>query len=143
MVSKVLTGALDTPEGHAAIAAAVDHVQAAGGELHLVGFVERPKGDAKMESYRDDVAGYEEQVSELASRLVPSDVPVRAHVPTGVGHPSEAILRIAAQEQPDLIVIGMRKRSRVGKLVMGSNAQDILLGAPCPVLSVRAPESDS
>jgi nucleotide-binding universal stress UspA family protein len=41
----------------------------------------------------------------------------------------------------DLIVIGMRRRSRVGKLLLGSTAQDVLLGADCAVLAVRSPPS--
>lgn len=44
------------------------------------------------------------------------------------------LLRIAEEQKSDLIVIGLAKRTRVGKALMGSDAQRVLLGAQCPVL---------
>ena len=55
-----------------------------------------------------------------------------------VFEPAEDLLSIAEASEAELIVIGLRRRSPVGKLILGSNAQRILLDAHCPVLAVKA-----
>ncbi len=52
--------------------------------------------------------------------------------------PVNDVLDVAAEMQADLIVIGIRRRSPVGKLVLGSHSQSILLEATIPVLAVKA-----
>ncbi len=52
--------------------------------------------------------------------------------------PAEDLIAVAEEEKADFIVIGLRRRSPVGKLILGSNAQRILLDASCPVLAVKA-----
>jgi nucleotide-binding universal stress UspA family protein len=54
--------------------------------------------------------------------------------------PAEDLIAVAEEVGADIIVIGLRRRTPVGKLIMGSNAQRILLEAPCPVLAVKAEE---
>src|SRR5690606_41726799 len=50
---------------------------------------------------------------------------------------AEDLVQLAQEQSAELIVIGLRRRSPVGKLFLGSNAQRILLDAPCPVLAVK------
>jgi nucleotide-binding universal stress UspA family protein len=52
--------------------------------------------------------------------------------------PSDAIIQEAQRENASLIVVGLHRRSRVGKVILGSTAQRILLEATCSVLAVRA-----
>lgn len=49
----------------------------------------------------------------------------------------ENLIQYASERQVDMIIIGIKKRSRVGKLLTGSNAQYVLLHAKCPVLTVN------
>ncbi|MGB3186711.1 MAG: universal stress protein [Ornithinimicrobium sp.] len=51
---------------------------------------------------------------------------------------SEHLIDVADESSAEIIVIGLRRRSTVGKLILGSNAQRILLDAGCPVLAVKA-----
>ncbi|TLM73236.1 universal stress protein [Pseudarthrobacter sp. NamB4] len=51
--------------------------------------------------------------------------------------PGDAVIQIAQDRNVDMIVVGLRHRSMVGKLILGSTVQRILLDATCPVLAVR------
>ena len=51
--------------------------------------------------------------------------------------PGEDLVRFAEEKQVGEIVIGIKRRSKVGKLLFGSNAQYVILNAPCPVVTVR------
>jgi nucleotide-binding universal stress UspA family protein len=52
--------------------------------------------------------------------------------------PAHAVVQVAQRHDASLIVLGLRHRSPVGKVLLGSTAQRILLDATCPVLSVKA-----
>ena len=55
-----------------------------------------------------------------------------------VGDISDGIIDIAEETESDRVVVSGRTRSRVGKAVFGSTAQDVLLQSPCPVTFVKA-----
>lgn len=51
--------------------------------------------------------------------------------------PGEDIVEFAIDRKVDEVIIGIEKKSKVGKLLFGSNAQYIILESPCPVVSVK------
>ena len=55
---------------------------------------------------------------------------------------AEAVLQVSAESSASLIVVGVRPRSPVGKLLLGSVAQRIILDATCPVLAVKPDGAD-
>ena len=82
------------------------------------------------------VNGYEaERVEERLAGL-----PIQAEFKQFVRGKSaiDEIVELVEQLQATMLIIGMRKRSPVGKLLLGSVAQEILFNVPCPVLAVKA-----
>ncbi len=73
--------------------------------------------------------------AELTAAGIDHDV----QQPTSARDAADEILRAAAGIDATLIVIGVRHRSPVGKLLMGSTAQRVLLEAACPVLAIKEP----
>ncbi|MDJ0623918.1 MAG: universal stress protein [Desulfocapsaceae bacterium] len=53
--------------------------------------------------------------------------------------PGEDMVKYAQENDVDQIFVGIEKKSRTQKLILGSNAQYIILKAPCPVVSVNSP----
>ncbi len=100
-------------------------------------YVSTPRDEEAAAGFPQKRAVAEEQARAMVEGRA-DGIAVEVHVPVGAETPADAILRVAEDEGADLIVIGMRRRSRVGKLVLGSNARDILLGSHAPVLSVKA-----
>jgi nucleotide-binding universal stress UspA family protein len=55
-----------------------------------------------------------------------------------IGDEATNLHAFAVDQNADLLVIGIRNRSRIGKLIMGSIAQELLLQSACPVIAVPA-----
>lgn len=134
---KVLVGALESPEGRAALDAAAAEARLRQAELLLAVHVASTNDAQTGRSYATTRQAALAAAEALAQRWRDEGIQVTVHAPADTSTPSEAILQIAERAAVDLVVIGVRRRSRVGKLVLGSNAQDILLGAAAPVLAVK------
>jgi len=130
---KIVVGFISSPAGKAALDRAIEEVQLRQGELVVVHSME---GGDKEDA--DEVLAYREALAQVERRLTDLGVPHRIHEYVRGQSPSQDLIQCATEENAELIVIGLRRRSAVGKLLLGSNAQEILLDAKCPVLAVKA-----
>jgi nucleotide-binding universal stress UspA family protein len=117
-------------DGRAALHRAVEEARLRG--LRLV-VVNASRGDALV----DPAFAPPEDVAELRTLLDDTGLPHEIRQQPSGHEPAEQVVDIADEVGAELIVIGMRRRSAVGKLLLGSTAQRILLDARCPVLAVK------
>lgn len=127
----IVVGYVPNELGLAAVRAAVEEARLRGA---FVLVVNASRGDA----YVDRNLARPEQLTELDRLLTDSGVPHQVIQRVGQGEPADEILHAAREAGADLVVLGLRRRTPVGKLVLGSTAQRVLLDAPCPVLAVKA-----
>ncbi|YAL84366.1 universal stress protein [Dermacoccaceae bacterium W4C1] len=119
----VVVGFVPTSEGRAALRRAIEEAKAVSSTLIVLDST----GNASATDELDQLlAGPAAEGIQIDRRSVmhPKE-------------PAEDIINVAEAESADLIVIGLRRRTPVGKLILGSNAQRILLDAHCPVLAVK------
>ncbi|GIE31865.1 universal stress protein [Actinoplanes italicus] len=126
----VLVGYLPTVEGEAAFAAALDEAVRRAEPLLLIN---SPRSGAPVSA---DAAAPAE-LATLTKRASEAGVALEIRQPSHTGELSEALLAAADEADASVIVIGLRRRSPVGKLFLGSAAQQILLNATRPVLAVK------
>lgn len=113
-----------------AFESALEEAKRRGAELVMVNAT---KGEALVDTH----FASRDWLSDHAERAAAAGVSLRVEQPV-VADPVEAVIRATEDHEAQLLVIGVRRRSPVGKLVMGSVAQRLLLGAECPVLAVKA-----
>jgi hypothetical protein len=115
---------------HAVLLQLVSQATAPGGKVHLVTLV-------RAGSYEDEpqrLKTAERDLEKHSASLREEGYDVTHECSLIVVAAAADLVRIAQEQKSDLIVIGLAKRTRVGKALMGSDAQRVLLGAPCPVL---------
>jgi nucleotide-binding universal stress UspA family protein len=118
------------PDGRAALRRAIEEARLRG--LRLV-VVNASRGDALVDP---GFAGPDD-VAEVRAWLDSTGVTYEfRQLPSGA-EPADQVVDAAGELDAELIVIGMRRRSPVGKLLLGSTAQRVLLDAACPVLAVK------
>jgi len=85
----------------------------------------------------EDVIQSDRDLTALDDQLKNEGVVFTIHNYVRGNEPAEDIIQAAKDLGGELIVIGLRQRTSAGKFLLGSNAHDILMDAPCPVLTVK------
>lgn len=127
----VLLAYIPTAEGEAALNAALAEAGRRKTDVVVIN-VTRP-AEPDGEDYSE-----EQELDAVAAQFQEAGIAVTVRqLPSGV-QAAEAVLAAAAELSPELVVLGLRRRSAIGKLIIGSTAQRILLGVDSPVLAVKA-----
>jgi nucleotide-binding universal stress UspA family protein len=127
----IIVGYLPTPEGVAALDSAIEEARRRGRRLIVV-------NSSRGESLVDPRFATGAEWESVERRLTESGVEHELAQIVESKDAADQILALARDLNAELIVIGLRRRTAVGKFIMGSQAQTILLQAECPVLAVKS-----
>ncbi len=123
-------GGLDVDK--AVLDVARKHAKAFNATLYVASSMERVS-----EKERPDLDKIEKQLDYVKETMKSEGIACETHILVRGLTPGEDIVDFAKDHKMDEIIIGIEKKSKVGKLFFGSNAQYIILEAPCPVVSVK------
>ncbi len=126
----ILVGYVPTPEGAVALEQATQQAQFRSTSVIVVNV-------AHGSNFADVTFADEKDLDAVRESLTEAGVPCVVQPLVGATDVAREILALAESEAVDLIVVGLRRSSPFGSVLLGSNAQRIILTAPCPVLSIR------
>lgn len=128
----VIVGYTADPFGHAALEHGIAEAKLRGTGLVVI-------NATSGESYVDARFAGESEVQDVQTRLAECGVAYELRQPVGVD-PADELLTAVERSDAQLLVVGIRHRNPVGKLLLGSVAQKLILECPKPVLAVKPDE---
>jgi len=131
----IVVGYVPRAEGRAALRRAAEEARLRGTRLIVIN---SNRGGSHLDD--DDAIQHERELEAVREKLDQDGIDHEVRQLVRGLDPAEDVIAVAEEVHADIIVIGLRRRTPVGKLILGSNAQRILLDAPCPVLAVKAEE---
>ena len=124
----IVVGWVPAPEGRAALAHAFTEAAARRAPLHVLG-----AGVEQEDELTADIA-----LARAAAGATEVEV-LREPAADEDRSAADALVDASYRDDVELVVIGLRRRSPVGKLLLGSTSQRVLLEADCPVTAVKPP----
>ncbi len=89
------------------------------------------------ESEREDIEKAERGLEYAKGLFIEENISCNTHLLIRGLSPGEDIVEFANENNVDEIIVGVKRRSKVGKILMGSTAQYVILEAHCPVVGVK------
>lgn len=129
---KILVGYDGSNAADAALDFASIHAQAFSADVVLITSLEGSKV-----SYGITMEEAKNKLSIVGKRLMDKGIPVETQILSRGFQAGEDIVKFSREENVDLIYIGIKKRSKMDKILFGSNAQFVILNAACPVVTVK------
>lgn len=115
-----------------ALNTAIERAKPLDAKIHLVASLEKGTNNEQK-----TIGQLEGALKAGEEQLKKEAIPCETHLLVRGMTPDEDLVAYAREQEIDEVVIGIRKRSRMGKLLFGSTAQYLILNAPCPVLTVK------
>ncbi len=106
----------------------------------LIVHVEEPPMVYAGEMYYGTAEPSREQLTKMLSEVLPNDPNIPCEHRVVTGDPAGALIQTALDEKAALIVMGTHGRTGLTRLLIGSVAEAVVRGAPCPVLTCKQPE---
>lgn len=137
----IVVGLAENELGQRALEHAVTEAKMRSLPLVLVAVVPRPRSNEATRNFAGQLAEAEARLNQAVAELGDNVgcVPFLARTPMA---PADAILQAAEENDAEIIVVGVRRRSPVGKALLGSTSQSILLDADCVVHCVKLPDEE-
>ena len=129
---KILVSYNGTKESQAALDLARTHAKLFNAKMVVLSSSEGGKGE-KLE----DINKVKQELEKIQEEITKNGVECQVEQLARGLMPGEDIILYAEENDIDQIYVGIRKKSRTSKLILGSTAQYIILKAKCPVISVK------
>lgn len=125
--------------GDAALHLATALARDSGGTIVVVHVEEPPVVYGSGEMYYGMLEPSPEDLKRMLHEIKPDDPTVPVEYRLVTGDPSAAVVRLAEEENIDLIVLGTHGRTGLLHMLVGSTAESIIRHAQCPVLTFKQP----
>jgi len=127
---KILVAYDGTDIAKKALKVAQEHARTFNGKIYVL---HSKLTDLPEKNHEQD----QRDMEDVKNLLEKESIPVETHLTICNMLPGEHLVEFAEENEIDEIIIGVRRRSKVGKFILGSTAQHVILNAPCSVVSVK------